>query len=293
MRSVGGRERPGRVAVEDQQGEEGECHDDEQPRLVRHDSSPFRRAFGTRRDVGPGGPCRAQGVWYLRLCAGSVAPDRISVRALACITQDRTAWVRGSLAGPTSSDTHTHRIGASLASRHPRYGLIRDHIARRKGRTQLKAVVLAAGRGSRMRASAPGDPPLDAGQRAAADEGTKTLVPFHGHPLMSYILAALADEGVEQVCLVVGPGEDPVRRHYELLRTRRLRISFAVQDTPSGSAHALLAAEPFVGADPVLVVNGDNLYPSAVVRSICRLEGDGLAGFHAGALARDGGIPPG
>jgi dTDP-glucose pyrophosphorylase len=156
----------------------------------------------------------------------------------------------------------------------------------------LKAVVLAAGRGSRMQVSSPGDPPLDAGQRAAADAGTKTLVPFHGHPLLSHILSALAGGGIGQVCLVVGPGEDPVRRHYEGLQTERLRISFAVQEAPTGSAHALLAAEAFAGSDPVLVVNGDNLYPSDVVRTVCRLDGDGLAGFRAGALARDGGIPP-
>ena len=156
----------------------------------------------------------------------------------------------------------------------------------------MKAVVLAAGRGTRMQASSPGDPPLDAGQRKAADHGTKSLVPFHGHPLMSHILAALANGGIGQVCLVVGPGDDPVRRQYEALQTERLRISFAVQDMPTGSAHALLAAEPFAAADPVLVVNGDNLYPSDVVTRVCRLEADGLAGFHARALAREGGIPP-
>jgi glucose-1-phosphate thymidylyltransferase len=143
-----------------------------------------------------------------------------------------------------------------------------------------------------MQASSPGDPPLDAGQRAAADVGRKSLVPLGGHPLMSHILTVLADGGIGQVCLVVGPGEDPIRRHYENLHADRLRISFAVQEAPTGSAHALLAAEAFAGADPVLVVNGDNLYPSDVVRGVCRLEGDGLAGFRAGALAREGGIPP-
>ncbi len=174
----------------------------------------------------------------------------------------------------------------------PRTGLPVTASHDRLERPQLKAVVLAAGRGTRMQLSSPGDPPLDAGQRTAADVGTKTLVPFHGHPLLSHILSALADGGIGQVCLVVGPGGDPVRRHYEDLEAERLRISFAVQEAPTGSAHALLAAEAFAGSDPVLVLNGDNLYPSDVVRTVCRLDGDGLAGFHAGALARDGGIPP-
>jgi dTDP-glucose pyrophosphorylase len=156
----------------------------------------------------------------------------------------------------------------------------------------VKAVVLAAGRGSRMQASGVDDPPLDPGQRAAAEAGRKALIPFHGNPFLSHILSALADGGVREVCLVVGPGDDPVRGHYDRLPTTRLRIDFAVQDTPTGSAHAVLAAESFAGADPVLVVNGDNLYPTGVVASLVALEGDGLVGFSAAALSRKANIPP-
>jgi dTDP-glucose pyrophosphorylase len=155
----------------------------------------------------------------------------------------------------------------------------------------VKAVVLAAGRGSRMQASGSHDPPLDPGQRAAAEAGRKTLIPFHGHPFLSHILSALADGGVREVCLVVGPGEDPVRRHYAHLSTNRLRIDFAVQDTPTGSAHAVLAAESFAGSDPFLVVNGDNLYPPGVVAPLVALEGDGLVGFSAVALSGKANIP--
>lgn len=155
----------------------------------------------------------------------------------------------------------------------------------------MKAVVLAAGRGSRMQVSSPGAPPLDAAQVAAADSGSKMLVPFHGHPFLSHVLSALADGGIDQVCLVVHPEPDPVRLHYERLPTRRIRIGCAVQERPTGSAHAVLAAEAFAGSDPFLVVNADNLYPAAVVDGVRRLEGDGLAGFRAGALTREGGIP--
>lgn len=156
----------------------------------------------------------------------------------------------------------------------------------------MKAVVLAAGRGSRMQASGGQDPPLDPGQRGAAEAGRKALIPFHGHPFLSHILSALADGGVEQVCLVVGPGEDPVRGRYAHLPTTRLRIDFAVQEAPTGSAQAVLAAESFTGADPFLVVNGDNLYPPQVVVPLVALEGEGLVGFSAAALSRKANIPP-
>jgi dTDP-glucose pyrophosphorylase len=167
----------------------------------------------------------------------------------------------------------------------------------------VKAVVLAAGRGTRMRESEPGkdrgsppcrrrNPELDPAQHRAAEEGQKGLIPFHGHPFLSHVLSALADGRVNEVCLVVGPGPNPVRAYFEALPTTRLRIRFAVQEHPTGSAHALLAAEEFAGGDPVLVVNGDNLYPPAVVERVGRIRGSGLAGFRASALSAGGAIPP-
>jgi dTDP-glucose pyrophosphorylase len=159
----------------------------------------------------------------------------------------------------------------------------------------VKAVVLAAGRGTRMREGGSGKgwtTELDPAQLRAAGEGRKGLIPFHGHPFLSHVLSALADGGVREVCLVVGPGPDPVRACFEASPTTRLRIRFAVQERPTGSAHALLAAEAFAGGDPVLVVNGDNLYPPAVVNRVGRIRGSGLAGFRASALSAGGAIPP-
>lgn len=160
----------------------------------------------------------------------------------------------------------------------------------------MKAVVLAAGRGTRMREGGPGKGSTtepDPAQLRAAEEGRKGLIPFHGHPFLSHVLSALADGGVKEVCLVVGPGRDPIRAYFEALPTTRLRIRFAIQERPTGSAHALLAAEAFAGGGPVLVVNGDNLYPPEVVERVGRTPGSGLAGFRASALSAGGAIHPG
>lgn len=158
----------------------------------------------------------------------------------------------------------------------------------------VKAVVMAAGRGSRMRASQASDPPLDERQAHWADLGMKTLIPFHGHPFLAHVMSALADGGVREVCVVVGPGDDPVQAYLQRARAepgfRRLRVHVAVQEYPTGSAHAVLVARYFAGDDAVLVVNGDNLYPADVVEEVCRLEGDGLAGFRARALVEQSGI---
>lgn len=135
---------------------------------------------------------------------------------------------------------------------------------------------------------------LDPAQERLASAGLKALIPFHGHPFLSYTLSALADAGVREVCLVVRPGADPIRAYYYHLATARLHLTFAVQAEPLGSAHALLAAEPFVTtpqASPFLVLNGDNHYPAAILARLCQTPGQALAGFDADALVARGNIP--
>jgi glucose-1-phosphate thymidylyltransferase len=152
-----------------------------------------------------------------------------------------------------------------------------------------RAVVLAAGRGERMRRD-DGGVALAPDQRAAADVGLKALVPFHGHPYLSYGLSALADAGVHDVCLVVRAGGDPIRAYYTRLHPGRMRIDFAEQVEALGTADALLCAEWWAGREPFLVVNADNVYPAEVVARVAALPGQGLAGFAVAPLIA-GGIP--
>jgi dTDP-glucose pyrophosphorylase len=163
----------------------------------------------------------------------------------------------------------------------------RHHPAMNPPNPATRAVVLAAGKGSRMQAGSH-DLPLTPLQRRAASEGAKALIPLNGEPFLSYVLSGLADGGIEDVCLVVGPGDHPVRRHFENVIPTRISISFAVQPTPRGTGDAVLAAASWVADEPFLVVNGDNVYPAQVVREVRHLPGLGLAGFESRAL----GVPP-
>jgi dTDP-glucose pyrophosphorylase len=168
------------------------------------------------------------------------------------------------------------------------------------GAPATKAVILSAGRGTRMRTAGPGiGRAPDPGQQWAAERGLKPLIPFHGQPFLAYGLSALARAGIREACMVVRPdpdGEavDPVRawaRGAAEADGRKLRISFAVQHRPEGSARALLAAAEWAGEDPFVVVNADNLYPAEVLNLVRRLPRCGLAGFRASALVGKGGIP--
>lgn len=153
-----------------------------------------------------------------------------------------------------------------------------------------RVVILAAGRGTRMRREAP-HVHLDAEQERFAARGLKGLIPIHGRPFLDYVLSAVADAGFQEVCLVVGPGRDAIRAHYESVATERVRISFAVQEEPLGSAHALLAAQSCVAGDPFITLNSDNHYPARVLEPLRDLAGSGLTGFERSALISRGNVP--
>jgi glucose-1-phosphate thymidylyltransferase len=107
------------------------------------------------------------------------------------------------------------------------------------------------------------------------------------------VLNALADAGCTQTCLVVAPDHAAIRAYYEGPgRPRRMTLTYAVQEIADGTARAVLAARPFAGRDPFLVLNSDNLYPAPVLRSLVALTGPGLPGYRRDVLVRDSGFPP-
>jgi len=151
-------------------------------------------------------------------------------------------------------------------------------------------VVLAAGRGSRMRGAEP-PPGLSGAQRAAAAGGHKAMIPV-GRPFLDHILSGLADAGLRRVCLVTGPAPNPIREYYlGAGRPRRVTVEFAEQVRPLGTADAVLAAEAFAAGRPVLVLNGDNLYPRGALEALRQLVRAGLLGFRRSTLLRLGNIP--
>jgi glucose-1-phosphate thymidylyltransferase len=158
----------------------------------------------------------------------------------------------------------------------------------------VKAVVLAAGKGTRMRAAS-SDESLEAAltreQRRAADAGMKSMVPFRGRPFLDYVLSALADAGCTEVCLIVSPGHGGLRDYYtRLAPPRRVRLNFAVQHEARGTADALLAAEPFAREDPFIALNSDNYYPAAALRDLVAIERPGLLAFSTHALVRNSNV---
>lgn len=140
-----------------------------------------------------------------------------------------------------------------------------------------------------MRATDEGAP-LDAEQERAAAAGLKAMIPV-GRPFLDYLLSALVDAGLTDVCIVVGPEHSEVRERYGKGGTRA-RVSFAIQEAPLGTADALLAAEPFTAGEPFVVLNSDNYYPVPVLAKLATLGEPGLPAFGRAALLADGAIAP-
>lgn len=155
----------------------------------------------------------------------------------------------------------------------------------------MKAVILARGLGTRMRRPAEGAE-LNERQREAAATGVKGMMPIGAdRPFLDYVMNALADGGVDQICLVIGPEHSVVRDHYASLPTTRVAIGFTVQEEPRGTADAVLSAAEWVGDDRFLVLNSDNYYPVEAIKGLVQLPGAGIAAFRREALIALGGIP--
>lgn len=151
------------------------------------------------------------------------------------------------------------------------------------------AAILARGLGSRMKRDdeAAG---LDAAQRERADAGLKGMIPIE-RPFLDYVITALADAGITDVVLVIAPGPSVIRDYFvHEAPPSRVRMRFAVQQEPRGTADAVVSAAREIGDRPFLVLNADNYYPTSAIRALAAFDTAGVVAFDRDALVVDGAI---
>ena len=108
-----------------------------------------------------------------------------------------------------------------------------------------KAMVMAAGKGTRMR-------PL-------TDTMPKPMVPFMGRPLIDHVLDRLADAGIEEVIVNTHHFADLLEAHLASRHHPRIILSderSQLLDTGGGAKKAL----PLLGDDPVITFNSDSVW---------------------------------
>ena len=103
-------------------------------------------------------------------------------------------------------------------------------------------MVLAAGSGTRMKSALP-----------------KVLHRIAGRAIASHVLHAIAEAGIAEAVVVIAAGEagEAVRDDLTADAPDGLELRFAVQEKPTGTGDAMLAALPAVRTDQVLIANGD------------------------------------
>jgi NDP-sugar pyrophosphorylase family protein len=105
-----------------------------------------------------------------------------------------------------------------------------------------RAVILAAGKGSRM--------------GSITQETPKPMLPIHGKPMLEHILEHLTAAGIERFFIVVGYHGELIEKHF---RDRRACIEFWRQEPVNGTGAAARLARGFASDQPFLLTYGDIL----------------------------------
>ncbi|MXR40376.1 NTP transferase domain-containing protein [Halobaculum sp. WSA2] len=125
----------------------------------------------------------------------------------------------------------------------------------------MHAVVLAAGRGTRMRPLSRITP--------------KPMLPVGDRPLVAHVADAAVAGGADDLIFVVGEGDGHLREYFGD-SYRGLPVTYAVQDPPAGTADAVRCAAPSIEGR-FAVLNGDNLFEPAAIGRLFEHEAAVLA----------------
>src|SRR5437868_12382154 len=109
----------------------------------------------------------------------------------------------------------------------------------------MKAVILAAGKGTRMRELTQSIP--------------KPMLPVQGKPILQHILEGLVSVGIREICIITGFRAELVEQYFATGEKFGAQVVYARQEVQDGTGKAPELARTFGGSDPFLLTYGDIL----------------------------------
>jgi len=130
----------------------------------------------------------------------------------------------------------------------------------------MKAVILAAGKGTRM--------------GGLTDELPKPMLPVEGRPILEHIITGLQEAGISEFCLITGWKAEVIEGHFGDGADLGVSITYARQLVQDGTGKAPELAKEFVGDDAFLLTYGDILVkPETYAQMLERWRAGDFAGL--------------
>lgn len=120
----------------------------------------------------------------------------------------------------------------------------------------MKAVILAAGKGTRM--------------RDLTNDLPKPMLKVHGKPILEHIIAGIVSAGVRDIFIVTGHRAEVVENHFGNGAKWGARIAYGRQVVQDGTGKAPELAKKFVGESPFILTYGDILVKPETYQQMLR-----------------------
>ncbi|MFO1489188.1 MAG: nucleotidyltransferase family protein [Verrucomicrobiota bacterium] len=136
----------------------------------------------------------------------------------------------------------------------------------------MKAVILAAGKGTRM--------------RELTNEVPKPMLKVQGKPILEHIITGLIAAGIREVFIVTGFRAEVIESYFGDGSKWNVRIAYGRQVVQDGTGKAPELAKDFIGLSPFLLTYGDILVkPETYQQMIHRFQ----EGYFSGLITVTGG----
>lgn len=123
----------------------------------------------------------------------------------------------------------------------------------------MKGVVIAGGLGTRL--------------RPVTRVVNKSILPVYDKPLVYYPILTLKEAGITNILII--SGREHAGQYVDLMGSGKelgVKLSYEIQESPDGLAHALSIAEDFADGEKIVVILGDNILEYNISQAVADFE---------------------